>query len=344
MNPKTSLVITSISPPISILQDYARECYARDIEYIIIGDSKSPDDFFIDHCRFFSIASQKDLNFKIAHQTPERHYSRKNIGYLIAIAGGAEIIAETDDDNIPLSGFWKPVEMKTSCYHFVDKGWINIYSYFTDKKIWPRAFPLEFLRDSQPAIRDSKYEIVDCPIQQGLANDNPDVDAIFRLVKELPVHFKHGPSIALGKNTWCPFNSQNTRWFKPSFPLLYLPTYCSFRMTDIWRSFIAQRICWENNWSVLFHKPTVYQQRNDHNLIRDLKDEVPGYLNNNQIAETLQQLALKQGVKHLNDNLLRCYEALIKLNLIDEKELVLLDSWIADLASIEKSNPLLQSA
>jgi hypothetical protein len=343
MSLKTALVITSISPPIEILKDYARQCHNRNIDFIIIGDSKSPRDFFIEHCDFYSIAAQKELAYKIASKIPEKHYSRKNIGYLLAIDHGAEIIAETDDDNIPLSGFWKISEMQVPCYHFIDRGWINIYAYFTDKKIWPRAFPLEFLNDSKPDIRDSKFELVNCPIQQGLANDNPDVDAIFRLTKELPVHFKHGPNIALGKNTWCPFNSQNTRWFKPAFPLLYLPTYCSFRMTDIWRSFIAQRICWENNWAVLFHKPTVYQMRNDHNLIRDLKDEVPGYLNNNIIIESLMKLQLKQGPDNLGYNLLKCYEAFIDLKLIDQKELELLDSWLTDLVDIQRSKPIVHS-
>jgi hypothetical protein len=44
------------------------------------------------------------------------------------------------------------------------------------------------------------------------------------------------------------------------------------------RSFVAQRIPWENGWSALFESPTVWQDHNDHNLMRDLRDEVPGYL------------------------------------------------------------------
>ena len=48
-------------------------------------------------------------------------------------------------------------------------------------------------------------------------------------------------------------------------------------MTDIWRSFVAQRILQENDWAVLFHAPTVSQERNEHDLMRDFADEVPGY-------------------------------------------------------------------
>ena len=61
-------------------------------------------------------------------------------------------------------------------------------------------------------------------------------------------------------------------------------------MTDIWRSFVAQRIAWANNWSILFHEPTVWQERNDHSLMRDFKDEVPGYLHNRRIGEVLDRL------------------------------------------------------
>ena len=78
-------------------------------------------------------------------------------------------------------------------------------------------------------------EQVDCPIQQGLADENPDVDAIYRLVLPLPVQFETGRRIALKRGVWSPFNSQNTAWWPDAFPLLYLPAYCSFRMTDIWR-------------------------------------------------------------------------------------------------------------
>ncbi|MGD1699535.1 STELLO glycosyltransferase family protein [Dapis sp. BLCC M229] len=58
-------------------------------------------------------------------------------------------------------------------------------------------------------------------------------------------------------------------------------------MTYIWRSFVAQRICWENGWRVLFYSPTVYQERNFYNLMRDFEDEVSGYLNNDKIAKSL---------------------------------------------------------
>jgi hypothetical protein len=104
-------------------------------------------------------------------------------------------------------------------------------------------------------------------------------------------------------------------------------------MTDIWRSFIAQRIAWTCGWSVLFHHSTVRQERNDHSLMKDFEDEVPGYVNNAQIVATLTHLPLKTGADHIFENLLTCYQALVDLSVIDKQEIDLVKAWIKDLAT-----------
>jgi hypothetical protein len=155
------------------------------------------------------------------------------------------------------------------------------------------------------------------------------------MTQKLPFTFNKASSIALGARTWCPFNSQNTTWFKDAFPLLYLPSYCSFRLTDIWRSFVAQRIAWTCGWNILFHDPTVYQERNEHNLLKDFKDEIDGYINNAQICKTLNKLELRDGTEYIFTNLRTCYEEMVKHGWIsDIHELSLLDSWIEDITSL----------
>ena len=105
-------------------------------------------------------------------------------------------------------------------------------------------------------------------------------------------------------------------------------------MTDIWRSFVAQRIAWANSWSVLFSKATVWQERNDHKLMADFKDEVPGYLNNRLIGEALEALVIKPGQSQIPDNLRLCYEALIRMGVVGSQEMTLLDAWLADLECV----------
>jgi hypothetical protein len=253
---------------------------------------------------------------------------------LLAIAEGAPLILETDDDNIPRPEFFGPRNQHVDASALRGSCWINVYRYFSDVLIWPRGLPLEFVQQKVPAYEGLAIERVNCPIQQGLADDNPDVDAIYRLLMPLPQSFRSDRRVALGRSAWCPFNSQNTTWWPEAYPLLYLPAYCSFRMTDIWRSFVAQRIAWENDWHVLFHEPTVHQERNEHNLLNDFADEVPGYLNNDRIRKTLEDVPLQKGTQHILDNLALCYNALVKLEVIGKDELPLLKAWISDLNRI----------
>jgi hypothetical protein len=186
----------------------------------------------------------------------------------------------------------------------------------------------------QIELSSLKSDAVTCPIQQGLADENPDVDAVYRLTYPLPINFELEAKLALGKNAWSPFNSQNTYWFKEAFALMYLPSYCSFRMTDIWRSYVAQRIAWECGWSVLYHEPTVWQQRNEHNLMKDFEDEIPGYTNNFNICKELQSIVLKPGQANINENLITCYQKLIDINVIGKEEMILLKAWISDITKL----------
>jgi hypothetical protein len=328
------LVVTSISGPNHVLSSLAAGAVEHGIPFFLIGDVASPAEFSLEGCRFYSIAQQEELEFRIATLTPKRHYARKNIGYLLAIQNGAEIIVETDDDNFPRSSFWENRNRMAHAATLGGAGWVNAYRYFADVPIWPRGLPLEAIHNRLPEFETLRVGLCDCPIQQGLADENPDVDAIYRLALPLPVRFRSDRALALTRHSWCPFNSQNTTWWADCFPLLYLPAYCSFRMTDIWRSFVAQRIAWANDWSILFSQPTVWQDRNDHKLMADFEDEVPGYLNNRRICEAFDLLPITPGPNHIPDGLRLCYETLIKMGLIGSQEMTLVDAWLADLWNI----------
>jgi hypothetical protein len=334
MKDKISIVVTSIAGPNKALRDLAQGSSERGYYFTVIGDEASPSDFQLDGCDFYSLERQRQTGFKLAALCPVRHYARKNIGYLLAIRNGASTIIETDDDNIALEQFWDQRQRIQDAAVIENNGWVNVYRYFSDENIWPRGFPLDYLKKQIPPFETLNRGEVDCPIQQGLADDNPDVDAVYRLTLPLPQTFRKDRRVALANGSWCPFNSQNTTWWSDAFKLLYLPSYCSFRMTDIWRSFIAQRIAWLNGWAILFHEPTMRQERNVHNLISDFNDEIPGYLNNSEICEALESLPLESGVEKIGDNLKVCYEKLVSMSLIGREELQLVDAWLDDLEQL----------
>jgi hypothetical protein len=330
---QVAVVVTTISHPNEALATIAEECGRRGWHFICIGDSKTPADFSLKSCDYYSLERQKELGFGFAERCPIKHYARKNIGYLVALRAGASILVETDDDNFPRPVFWEPRKRSQRIAVLKDAGWVNAYQYFSSALIWPRGLPLAAINREQPSYESLEVMESDCPIQQGLADDNPDVDAIYRLILPLPQSFRQDRRLALGRGSWCPFNSQNTTWWRDAFPLLYLPAYCSFRMTDIWRSFVAQRLAWEQGWNLLFHEPTVYQERNEHSLMRDFADEVPGYLRNQEIGQALTELELPPN-RSLLDNLKTCYGRLVQIGVVDATEMELVDAWNEDLSRL----------
>ena len=330
----TALVVTSISAPNPVLRVLAEAAERCGVRFVLVGDSNSPADFKLSGCEFHGLVAQRRSGFRYAELCPERTYARKNIGYLLAIRHGARVIVETDDDNFPRDGFWAVRRRLVQTNRLDQAGWVNVYRFFTEQHIWPRGLPLEKIRNVLPRFDELPVEDADCPIQQGLADENPDVDAIYRMISLLPQSFRSDRRVVLGAGSWCPFNSQNTTWWADAFPLMYLPAHCPFRMTDIWRSFVAQRIAWENGWSVLFHEPTVWQQRNDHDLLSDFRDEVPGYLLNGTIGETLSNLRLRPGATALNENLRQCYEVLVEVGAVSRMEMGLLDAWLEDMVHL----------
>jgi hypothetical protein len=213
---------------------------------LVVGDKKGPSDYPVPNVELLTLEQQLQMPLALPRLLPTNHYARKNAGYLLAISRCASCIYETDDDNAPAPK-WKPRSARVSALAVRHSGWCNVYAHFSSQHLWPRGFPLDQITASREWAPSSCAEkaTVSSPIQQGLVDGDPDVDAVWRLVLPSDVRFKVKRSLALMRGVWCPFNSQSTWWWPEAYPLLYLPSYCTFRMTDIWRSFIAQRCVWE---------------------------------------------------------------------------------------------------
>jgi hypothetical protein len=328
-------VITTIQSPTACVRRLCERLNPLHIPLIVMGDKKGPWEYDAPGTELFTLTQQVGLPYSLAQLLPTGHYVRKNLGYLLAISRGAQCIYETDDDNAPNES-WQLRDVTTGARQVTTGGWYNVYRLFSDDNIWPRGLPLDKVTSPIPdqQLGAIPQQNIYAPIQQGLANGSPDVDAVWRLVLDREFQFRPGPSVLLPRNTWCPFNSQTTWWWPSAFALMYLPSYCSFRMTDIWRSFIAQRCLWEFAEGVVFHGPEVNQERNLHNLMRDFTDEVPGYLQNARIAGILESLSLKTGPSKVEENLLTCYEALVKTGIFPETELPLVKAWLTDLRKV----------
>ena len=323
-------VITTIQIPTASVLEMVHVGMQNGIRTIAVGDRKTPKVAWPDGVDFLSLENQMALGFELAALLPENHYARKNMGYLFAMSRGGSVIFDTDDDNVPLAS-WRRRTVETIAQPCLQTGWINAYRWFTPSHIWPRGFPLEQIRSegSQPEI--GAPLTVNAPLQQGLANGSPDVDAVWRLTLDEEFFFQDKHSIYLPSGAWCPFNSQSTWWFPEAYSLMYLPSHVSFRMTDIWRSFIAQRCLWAMGYGVVFHGPEMFQKRNTHNLLRDFEQEIPGYLGNSRICEALESVQLSGKREATPDNLHRCYKALVGAGFVSAEEMPLVEAWLQDI-------------
>ena len=329
------IVITTIQNPTSSVESLWRTSQISGAKMIVIGDEKGPHDWQLKGTECLDLESQYEMPFVIARHLPVCSYSRKNLGYLLAASRGAACIYETDDDNAPLDT-WKPRSSQVQSRSVESGGWINVYNYFTDQLVWPRGLPLAEISRAETTSRFQVGALENrvAPIQQGLVSGSPDVDAIWRLVMDRPLNFESNDSLSLPEGAWCPFNSQSTWWFPEAYPLMYLPSFVSFRMTDIWRSFVAQRCLWVLGYGLVFHGPEMFQDRNPHNLMRDFEQEIPGYLGNDRIREVLETLSLVAGAEEVGNNCRRCYHALVNAGLIPAQEMKLLDLWLSDLSRV----------
>ena len=333
---KIFTVLTTINSPDERVSDWMK---ITGNHTIVVGDKKTPSSWNHSRCRFFSIEDQLNSDFGIASLLPENHYTRKNLGYLTAIKFGANAIIDTDDDNFPNTIKWNNLlSFKFETFEHASSEKIsfkNIYSYFSDNNIpfWPRGFPLQLINNIDSAITSNdvfKSQRINVGLWQCMVDGDPDIDAIHRLIFNSTPRFSDNNALIMGRNIFCAFNSQNTIWLdKELFPLLYLPSTVSFRFTDILRGYVAQAVINASSKSWGFYQTTAYQDRNVHNLMNDFRSEMSMYSNMDEIFHIIYDSCK---IKHsISDNLINCYSELHKNNYVEDNELKILNSWMADL-------------
>lgn len=293
---------------------------------------------------YLDVEAQQQLDYEIIELLPYNSYARKNIGYLYAIAHGAEVIYETDDDNqllADLSNFL-PATARGLLVHDSAGCCFNPYAHFGQPSIWPRGYPLNEIR--QPDSREfTRAAGVNAWIQQSLANGDPDVDAIFRLTRSTPgqsidIAFdESAEAVALAPRTFCPYNSQNTLHHQPAFWALLLPISVSFRVSDIWRSYWAQRLLWQIDGRLVFLPPFVYQARNAHNYASDFEDELQLYTDSERLIDFLQHWQPRAPA--FVDQVVELSEAMANAGFWLHDDVQLVSAWCRDLQSLGYSFP-----
>jgi len=323
------IVVTTIQYPTPQLKKLAQ---IPGWHLVVVGDKKTPKDWHLDDCEYLSPDDQLSLGFKSASVLPWNHYSRKNIGYLYAISKGAKIIYETDDDNEPI-GQLEPYEGELNLPRINTPDFcFNIYRYFDCPEVWPRGYPLNRIKNSSDFSVSSPVPCI-VGVEQGIVNNSPDVDAIFRLTQDRSIEFQARSPVFLSEGVFCPFNSQNTFTHSMAFFTLYIPSSVSMRIADIWRGYITQKLLWAHKAFLVFSGPNAVQKRNAHSLLHDFTLELDLYLKTPALIDFLSAYSLQVG-QDCFEELTSIYEELVLNKWVEASEMPILEAWVEDLRRI----------
>ena len=223
---KNFIIITTINSPSEAILGFRNWA---DWHLVVVGDRKTPADWSCEGVTFLGLDEQYRMFGDLASVISENTYTRKMLGYAYAIRQGATAIFESDDDNIPYVDAAHCIEafLADSTRSFgercsVSNGWLNVYELFGASDCWPRGFPIERIKDPIPEQRSGQNSNP-WSLIQFLADEDPDVDAIYRLVFNRPVFFARERRYILDAGTYSPVNSQATLWTPEMFPFLFLP-------------------------------------------------------------------------------------------------------------------------
>jgi hypothetical protein len=297
-----ALTLTTIFIPRAV------EAYARsfrdhghdDTMIVVVGDRKSPPetaDYLHDvagrlgvRVEYFDVARQEGYLQRypaLARHLPWNSFARRNVGDLYAWNEGAELVVRTDDDNYPVAdtdflaahaivGHERLLPAVSS-----ELGWYNCCELLEaagGRRFYPRGFPYPLRW--RPAEEERREEQAWVGLNAGLWLGEPDVDAITRLaepVDSLRMRAGAPPHLMLARHTRCAVNTQNTAYARALIPAAFVSPFLG-RYDDIWSGYLLLKVMERLDHRVCFGEPLVRQDRNQHNLWKDLEHEMKGNL------------------------------------------------------------------
>lgn len=278
------IVCTTINEPTEAISKYDQ---MDGWLLVVIGDKKTPIHYRLQNGLYLSPQDQEKLAPNLSELLGWNCIQRRNIGFLMARQLGAEVICTVDDDNIPLDEWGKELyvgrEVSVTEYLIEEEAFDPIGA--TNYPIlWHRGFPLELL--SQRKYLHHRTSTIVPMVQADFWNGDPDIDAFCRMEHRPECNFDSS-CFPFTSNKLSPFNSQNTFISRDVLSEYFLFPYVG-RMDDIWASYYLQSL----GHRVLYNRATVYQNRNEHNLIVDMKNEYLGYENNLKLIQALVESPL----------------------------------------------------
>lgn len=312
---KISITTTTINVPY-LIEDYIKDVikygHQNDVDFIITGDKKTPA-----AAKEFCQKMEKQYNIPVLFMDvddqnkymekfpklngflPWNCIQRRQVAILKAYDQGSDIIVLIDDDNYIACEDYvgkhlllgKNVDMEVVSS---PTGWYNICEDLQDRqnrKFYPRGYSWV---DRIDEVKDIKRETknIRTVVNAGFWLGDPDIDAVTRLAAPIDViSYKKDHNYALAKDTYSPFNSQNTAIYRDMVPVYFLVPDIG-RFDDIWSSYIVERIAWQMGDYVSYGQPLVKQVRNVHDYWVDAWVEEMGTKMTTDFCKWLRDIQL----------------------------------------------------
>ncbi len=276
---KKVIVTTTINPPTKAVKLFQA---MKEWDLVVIGDLKTPKDYHLERGVYMDPAAQEKYDKELSDAIGWNCIQRRNFGLLIAHDMKADIVAVVDDDNIPLAGWGENLFVGQDIeanYYETDLPAFDPIGATNYPKLWHRGYPLQLLSKRNYSTKTRKRVRAD--VQADFWNGDPDIDAICRMEHAPECDFDPA-AFPIASNKLSPFNSQNTFLGGNVLNDYFLYPHVG-RMDDIWAAYYVQA----KDYRVVYGKASVFQDRNVHDLTRDMRQEYLGYENNISIVQEL---------------------------------------------------------
>lgn len=320
--PRAAIVVTTIFEPrflAGYLENIDRHGRKESVDLFVIIDRKTPASV-AEACaeaarRGFRVVcpTLEEQEAFIARfpsmrgRIPYDSDNRRNIGFLLALEAGAELLVSIDDDNFVIdgsdfigehavAGSQTSVEESES-----SDGWFNIGTMLEatpEIEIFPRGFPY-FARKRARRVETQAARTARVAMNAGLWLTDPDVDAISRIAIAPRVSSASEEAVFLGPRTWSPINTQNTAIPRDAIAAYYyvrmgfsLGGLSIDRYGDILSGYFLQACVKARGEAIRIGSPVADHRRTPHNLFKDLYHELAGIVIIDELLPWLQEAPL----------------------------------------------------
>lgn len=314
---------------------------------------------------FLDAASQQRLRFA-SHRQRRSSRARANLGFLYAIACGANIIFEAEE-GVSFEG-QETLQHSFGAGPFAqaqgdDSSFlVNPYALYGRPGIFPPGFPLTAVRNATFEFRKvlapkaAGYGFSSRPlIESILVDGNRKTAAVLQLTqpaeKNPPQFYTKPGAIGIAPGYFAPCTLGFTFYHRDAFWALALAESPNQAVAPVVRSLLAQRLLWEVNGQLLISRATQLlwesQKHDEAEMLQAYQREAAAEALMHRLIQLLHEWkphgsSLATHGSSLANNLLRLAGDIANIGLWSRQDVQHIADWVADLKSIGYNFPPLK--